>query len=81
MLGKGNEHEAEKEKLFKLLKYEEHPSRYPTISRQRDDHVCRHINKKGMIPSGPIQCLSNHVMCKNLPPYVAMEAKYRPTER
>ena len=43
--------------------------------------MCRQINKKGMIPSGQLQCLSNHVMVKNLPPYVAMEAKYRPTER
>ena len=27
VLGKGNEHEAEEEKLFKLLLYEKHPSR------------------------------------------------------
>ena len=34
-----------------------------------------------MIETGPLQCLSNHVLIKNLPPYVAQEAKYRPIER
>ena len=83
VLGRGNEHEAEKDKLFKLLKYEEHASRMTAFSRQRNKtpHVCRYVNKNGSIPSGPMQCLSNHVFIKNLPPYLAMEAKYRPKER
>ena len=32
VLGRGNEHEAEKEKMFKLLKYEDHPSRLKATS-------------------------------------------------
>ena len=57
VLGKGNEHEAEKEKLFKLLKYEEHPSRMTIAASNRAKeslHTCRYIYKKGMIANGPL---------------------------
>ena len=83
VLGRGNEHEAEKDQLFKLLKYEEHKSRMQQsqFGARQNNHQCTHIFKSNETPAGSIECLSDHVLIKNLPPYDSKEAKYRPKER
>lgn len=77
VLGHENEHEAEKEKLFKLLLFEKHPVR----KFENTIHKCRYVVKDGTPPKGSSICLSDHVMMKNLPAYDSKEAKYRPRER
>ena len=47
VLGRGNEHEAEKEKVFKLLLFEGHPSR-----PSRGKHQCCFVVKPGSPPEG-----------------------------
>lgn len=43
VLGRGKEHEAEKEKLFKLLLHENHPSNKNAYSQPK--HHCRFVVK------------------------------------
>ena len=46
-----------------------------------NNHQCTYLFKSNETPAGSIECLSDHVLIKNLPPYDSKEAKYRPKER
>ena len=76
VLGCGQAHEAEIEKVFKLLLFEDHPSR-----PSKKKHQCCHVVIPECPPKGQSMCVSDHVQFKNLPDFDPIQIKYRPKER